>query len=148
MEGLIITYGDGIQTLPAQFQEKLLSAFSHFLEVAKFETTVGLHFVGSAEMQRLNLEYRDKDKPTDILSFTYGKGEEQLGDLALCLEVAEAQATQNEWDTQTEVVRLMAHGFTHLLGYDHETSEEEREMIEVEIRLLKSCGLIDIYPQE
>ncbi len=148
MEGLIVTYGEGVKQLPAPFLNKLQSTFSNFLEVAKFQTTVGLHFVGAAEIQRLNLEYRSKDKATDILSFTYGEEEDQLGDLALCLTVAETQGVDNGWDLETEVVRLLAHGFTHLLGYDHETIEEEREMIEVEIRLLSSCGLNNIYPQE
>ena len=133
--------------MPASLTSALESSLGNFLKIAKFETKVGLYFIGSAEMQAMNKEYRGKDKATDILSFTYGEEEEQIGDLALCLDVAEAQAKENGWDLQTECIRLLAHGFTHLLGYDHETEDEEKEMIEVEIKLLDCCGLKEIYPQ-
>ena len=68
------------------------------------------------------------------------------GELAVSAERVSKQASENGWDFETEFIRLLAHGCAHLAGWDHEESEkQEREMLKLEIQLLKKVGLINIY---
>ena len=112
------------------------------------------------KIQKLNKQFRKKDYPTDILSWTYDVGEGEIagpelnesqketiaGELAVSAERVSKQASENGWDFETELIRLLAHGCAHLSGCDHEESEkQEREMLELEIRLLKEVGLNNIY---
>jgi probable rRNA maturation factor len=70
-----------------------------------------------------------------------------LGDLALSLDRARAQAQDNGWPLQTELLRVLAHGCAHLAGYDHRTTAEERLMRGVEEALLEKVGLRGLYPK-
>ncbi|HKJ00187.1 MAG TPA: rRNA maturation RNase YbeY [bacterium] len=123
-------------------------------------------FADDARLRELNRDHRGLDRPTDVLSWSYrdvlpdasgqadevpadpAAGEPLLGELALSLQRAAAQAAENGWDLRTEVLRLLAHGCAHVAGYDHETDEEEREMKALEVRLLASLGLEGIYPRD
>lgn len=112
---------------------------------------LSLLFAGDDRLRDLNFKYRGKELPTDVLSWRYGEaggGAGLLGELAVSLDRARAQARENGWDLRTEVLRLMAHGCAHLAGYDHETATEEREMKAVETGLLAAVGLREIYPDE
>lgn len=71
------------------------------------------------EIHRLNLQYRKKDKPTDVLSFPSNM-ERYLGDLVISVETAKAQAREYKTTLIDEITRLITHGLLHLLGYDHE----------------------------
>ena len=89
-----------------------------------------------AELQRLNKEYRGKDKPTDVLSFAQDEdfipvsGRLRiLGDIVISLDTA-ALACNKERSLETETCWLVIHGVLHLLGYDDETEEGYNEMIE------------------
>ena len=112
------------------------------------------------EIQKLNKQFLKKDYPTDILSWTYDLEEEQkeglmtresregniAGELVVSVERISIQAFENGWDFETELIRILAHGCAHLAGWDHEESEkQEREMLELEIQLLKDVGLNNIY---
>ena len=112
------------------------------------------------EIQKLNKQFRKKDYPTDILSWTYDVGEGEIagpelnesqeeniaGELVVSAERVSKQASKNGWDFETELIRLLAHGCVHLAGWDHEESEkQERGMLELEIQLLKEVGLKNIY---
>ena len=112
------------------------------------------------EIQKLNKQFLKKDYPTDILSWTYDLDEEKkvglqllelregniAGELVVSAERVSKQAFENGWDFETELIRLLAHGCAHLAGWDHEESEkQEREMLELEIQLLKDVGLNNIY---
>ena len=94
------------------------------------------------------------------MSWTYDVGEGEIagpelsesqeeniaGELAVSAERVSKQASENGWDFETELIRLLAHGCAHLAGWDHEESEkQEREMLELEIQLLKEVGLKNIY---
>ena len=117
---------------------------------------VSVLLTSDAEMRELNREHRGQDRPTDVLSWSYineGDAEDvdddappPLGDLAVSLERAAAQARENGWDLHTELLRLLAHGCAHLAGYDHETAPQERAMRTVEDGLLAEVGLPNIYP--
>ena len=77
-------------------------------------------FVDPLEMQRMNLEYRGKEYPTDVLSFE-GVDAESLGELVVCLPVLREQAGQSGLTARLELGYMLVHGVLHLLGYDHET---------------------------
>ncbi len=128
--------------------------------LAEAEVTVSL--VGDAEMRRLNRRYRGRDEPTDVLSFPLhspgairpgdrtrptGGGDASsalpllLGDVVISVERAARQAGEYGHPLAREMAFLAVHGVLHLLGYDHETAEEERAMSgEAEI-VLAAVGL-------
>ena len=82
----------------------------------------------------MNREYRGKDRPTDVLSFSLREGQggevsRSIGDVVISLETAARQAVENGFTLDEEVDRLLVHGILHLAGYDHEASpREERRM--------------------
>jgi rRNA maturation RNase YbeY len=118
---------------------------------------LSLLFVGDEEIQVLNCEYRGKDKPTDVLSFSQVEGaglvHPSLGDIVISLDTTRAQARRFGVTLDAELLRLLIHGILHLLGYDHEKvpAREAAAMRRLERRLLarflpqfrgaaKACG--------
>jgi probable rRNA maturation factor len=85
-------------------------------------------------IRELNRRYRDTDKPTDVLAFPMNEGPGAalhaglLGDVVISLPTATRQARERDRPIVAEVTFLLAHGLLHLLGYDHATAREEREM--------------------
>lgn len=121
---------------------------------------ISLLFASDDTLHALNRDHRGRDTPTDVLSWPYDpcgggqagmdSGEAEgflLGDLALSLERAQVQAGENGWPRGVEVARLLAHGCAHLVGYDHQTPEEERQMLAVEEHMLAAAGVEPIYPR-
>ena len=103
-----------------------------------------------AYIQALNKEWRSKNAPTDVLSFPSG-GEEEgiaafgpicvLGDIIISVETARAQAEEVGHSLEDELRVLLAHGFAHLLGFDHELGEEEeKDMQELEREIMLALG--------
>ncbi|MCB0330368.1 MAG: rRNA maturation RNase YbeY [Bdellovibrionales bacterium] len=99
------------------------------------------------EIQNLNREYRNKDKPTDVLSFSQlditleEEGPllgESLGDIVISVETAERQAKEQGVSLQEELSRLLVHGLLHLFGYDHEgvPDDHAEEMFSLQEKLL------------
>lgn len=83
-------------------------------------------FMDPGPAQELNLQYRQKDYPTDVLSFDSGDPE-SLGDLILCSEVVERQAKEHKLSFREECAYLILHGILHLLGFEHENDDKEAE---------------------
>ena len=136
----------------------ILKAFMNRL----FEVQRGfsVFITNDAVIHKLNKQFRKKDSATDILSWTYDLGEvltavpelnefkkENIaGELVISAEHVIKQASENGWDFETELIRLLAHGCAHIAGWDHEKSEkQEKEMLKLEIELLKDVGLNNIY---
>lgn len=91
-------------------------------------------FLSAAEIKKINRQFRGKNKPTDILSFT-SEDPASLGELLLCLPVLERQARENGHSLESEITYMLVHGILHLLGYDHEASaSEERWMFRLQDR--------------
>lgn len=99
---------------------------------------VSLLICGDARMKELNREYRSKDKVTDVLSFpahedlrkATSKGELFLGDLAICNPQTKRQAKKFKIGYMDEFIHLFFHGAIHLMGYDHEISGKEEELMQ------------------
>ena len=95
-----------------------------------------------AQIQTLNRDYRDKDAPTDVLSFGQLEGEPfvmaipVLGDLVISLETADQQAERLGHSLAAELRVLIVHGLLHLLGHDHIEAEEREQMAAAEDALL------------
>ena len=108
--------------------EKMLAR----LELAGSELSVSL--VDDATIHELNRTWRKKDKPTDVLSFALGEGEDVrtegglLGDVIVSIETARRQAAKRRRPLLDELTMLLAHGLLHLVGYDHRTDAEEADM--------------------
>ncbi|MGZ3477058.1 MAG: rRNA maturation RNase YbeY [Polyangiales bacterium] len=102
------------------------------LQMQKSE--VSILVTDDEEIRILNREYRDTDKPTDVLSFAMQEGEgarfagDVLGDIVLSAETAARQAREAKRPLLDEATMLLAHGLLHLLGWDHATPAEDRKM--------------------
>lgn len=117
---------------------------------------VSITFVDDAAIHELNREHRGVDTPTDVLSFSQleaGAGEPVfagagadgptlLGDVVVSLERAALQAEEYCHSLSREVGFLVVHGLLHLLGYDHQTPEEEAQMAAVTESVLGELGLV------
>ena len=103
--------------------------------------TVALLVTDDAKLRELNKAYRDVDKPTDVLSFEDGEppfpdAPVHLGDIAISLERAMAQAEQGGHALEAELQLLTVHGVLHLLGYDHGDSAEKAQMWQAQSAIL------------
>ncbi len=111
--------------------EKILEKMLDYLGLENVEVSVLL--VDNQEIKKLNKEWRKKDKPTDVLSFPVDEetpyGCRLLGDIVISIPYAKEHAKEFGNTFQEEMVRLLAHGLLHLLGYDHEKSEEEAKIM-------------------
>lgn len=96
---------------------------------------VELLLTNNATIQKLNKQYRDKDKPTDVLSFSM-EDPVHLGQIVISVERAREQAKEIGQSLEDELQFLFAHGVLHLLGYDHEKHEEEKVMLAKAYKLL------------
>ena len=107
---------------PPDFRRRAVQLFARRLqkEVAKGQPFDCL-ITGDADLRRLNREFRGLDYATDVLSFPAAAPSTHLGDLAISLGRARAQARAFGHPIEQEVAILMLHGLLHLLGFDHET---------------------------
>jgi probable rRNA maturation factor len=111
----------------------------------RLEGELSIMLVDDAVIQTLNASYRGKDKPTDVLSFAMGEGEfgdvnpAILGDVVISVPTAVRQAKRAKREVFDEVTFLLAHGLLHLLGFDHETDDQDREMKKETRRLMKAA---------
>ncbi len=130
--------------------EKPLTAMARtFLEQLELkDCELSISLVGDRAIRRLNRTWRQKDKPTDVLSFPAGElpkgtpGPRQLGDVVISLDTAKRQAKEYSRTFDQEVARYLAHGVLHLLGHDHETVRDARKMAALEEKLLGVSGMV------
>jgi len=122
-------------------------------EDVKEGSEVSVTFVDNERIQEINREYRDKDQPTDVISFAMeemGEGEmaiigddipKLLGDIIISIPRAREQAEEYGHSFARELGFLAVHGFLHLLGYDHMTKEDEEKMFTRQNKILEAYGL-------
>jgi probable rRNA maturation factor len=114
------------------------------------EAEVSITFVDDEAIMDLNRDHRGLHKPTDVLSFSQLEGEEMvdlpegpvlLGDIVVSLERCVEQAADYGHSFERELGFLVAHGMLHLMGYDHQTPEDEAEMMAKTEEILGGLGL-------
>ncbi|MFC3283011.1 rRNA maturation RNase YbeY [Litchfieldella rifensis] len=116
-------------------------------EEKRHELTV--RFVDSEESRTLNRDYRGKDRPTNVLSFSFdapaGIELPLLGDLVICHEVVVREAHEQDKSLVAHYAHMVVHGTLHLLGYDHIEESEAERMERLEREILASFGINDPY---
>ena len=156
--GLKIYFENQQEKLPLTYKMKMLvrSAIEATLDFEDFQNhcEVSVTFIDNEGIHELNKKYRNVDRPTDVLSFPLfdfdGDMDEppidevmsNLGDIVVSLEKAKEQAEEYGHSFEREVAFLCVHSMLHLLGYDHERSDEEDvEMRSKQTEIMKIMGL-------
>ena len=117
---------------------------------------ITVRLVDEAEGRELNRDYRGKDYATNVLTFAYDEGEDMplpeglplMGDLVLCRQVVEREATEQGKALDAHYAHLSVHGMLHLQGFDHEVDAEAEEMEAREREILATLGYPDPYAGE
>ena len=119
----------------------------------KCDPIVSLTFVDNKYIHKINKKYRHIDRPTDVISFAFldvedsydkilfSPGPVVLGDIYISIEKAKEQASEYQHSLDRELCFLFVHGLLHLLGYDHMTSEDEKEMFALQDQILSIKGV-------
>jgi len=138
--------------------EKQMQQVKDLLQFAADQMKVGnaelsLTFVDNPTIHKINLEYRGKDYPTDVISFALEEITEEevpiigedvprvLGDIIVSVPKAVSQAEEYGHSFEREIGFLVVHGFLHLLGYDHMEKADEQEMFALQEDILNKFGL-------
>ncbi|SDR85348.1 probable rRNA maturation factor [Halopseudomonas xinjiangensis] len=108
-----------------------------------------IRLVDEQESRSLNSEYRDRDYPTNVLSFPADLPPELniplLGDLVVCVQVVQREAVEQRKSVESHWAHMVIHGCLHLLGYDHIDDAEAEEMETLERQLMAGLGFPDPY---
>ncbi|WP_144462885.1 rRNA maturation RNase YbeY [Siminovitchia fortis] len=144
---------DSVTEEQLRLLEELLKLAAE-MENVEGGSELSVTFVTNESIKELNMAYRGKDSPTDVISFAMeemGEGETEiagvenlprmLGDIVISIEMAEKQAEEYGHSYLRELGFLTVHGFLHLLGYDHMNDEDEKRMFKKQEDILKSYGL-------
>lgn len=153
---LQIDFIDEAEQLTSEQLQQLKELLEHgaTMENIPGGTELSVTFVTNEEIHKINKQYRDKDAPTDVISFAMeemGEGEMEitgadlprvLGDIIISVERAKSQAEDYGHSFMRELGFLTIHGFLHLLGYDHMNEEDEKAMFTRQDEILIHYGLI------
>jgi probable rRNA maturation factor len=132
--------------------EKLLN-YAAEAENVQAGSELSVTFVSNERIQEINRDYRDKDQPTDVISFALeemGEGELKvvgadiprvLGDIIISIPRTREQAKEYNHSFMRELGFLSVHGFLHLLGYDHMNEQDEKIMFDRQKEILDGYGL-------
>ncbi len=116
------------------------------------EVEMTVRIVDEAESHELNLNYRGKDRPTNVLSFPFECPDEVelplLGDLVICRQVVEREAQEQDKPVMAHWAHMVVHGSLHLLGYDHIEDDEAEKMESLETQIMTGLGFADPYLSE
>jgi len=127
------------------------------IAAASYMAEISVRLTDDAEVHALNRQYRQKDKPTNVLSFPMVQedlietlansddGEVLLGDIILARGICEGEAAEKGVTTAEHATHLIVHGTLHLLGYDHMADDEAEAMEDLERTALATLGISDPY---
>ncbi|MDN4074802.1 rRNA maturation RNase YbeY [Fictibacillus terranigra] len=152
---LHIDFTDETERITPEQTEELTNLLNHaaVMEGIPDETELSVTFVTNERIHEINKQYRDKDTPTDVISFAMeemGEGEMEitgadlprtLGDIIISVEIAKGQAEEYGHSFMRELGFLTVHGFLHLLGYDHMNEQDEKKMFGRQDQILNEYGL-------
>ncbi len=141
-----------------EWQDRLSQIINGTLKVVEWKhpSEISVLLTNNSHSQELNLAYREKDKPTNVLSFpTFSKEELEkatslqspliLGDIVLALEKVLNEAEEQKKSFLHHITHLVVHGTLHLLGYDHQENLEAEAMENLEINILDNLGISNPY---
>ena len=118
-------------------------------EEKKRDSVVNLKIVGTAEMQQLNKEFRNKDRATNVLSFTNDDLSKDvtknIGDIAISYDFVKQEAKDHGKSFSDHVIHMLVHGIYHILGYDHEDDISAEVMESKEIYILEKLKISNPY---
>lgn len=118
-------------------------------EEKKRDSVVNLKIVGNAEMQQLNKEFRNKDRATNVLSFTNDDLSKDvtknIGDIAINYDFVKQEAKDHGKSFSDHVIHMLVHGIYHILGYDHEDDISAEVMESKEIYILDKLKISNPY---
>ena len=141
---------DGEEAMEALARRAFAAAFAVASDRPRDEVEISLLLTDDAGIRELNRDWRDKDKPTNVLSFPAPvvpgiPGPRPLGDIAVAYETVAREAEEERKTFEDHLTHLLVHGLLHLLGYDHELEAEAEIMEGLEVRALASLGIADPY---
>ncbi|AJO88039.1 rRNA maturation RNase YbeY [Haemophilus influenzae] len=141
---------ENIEVLPTE--EQIVQWATAAVQPEEDEVEMTVRIVDEAESHELNLTYRGKDRPTNVLSFPFECPDEVelplLGDLVICRQVVEREAAEQEKPLMAHWAHMVVHGCLHLLGYDHIEDDEAEEMESLETQIMQGLGFDDPYLAE
>jgi len=133
-------------------EEQLSLWASRAIQNDRDELEVTVRIVDEQESNELNLEYRGKDKPTNVLSFPFEAPEHVelnlLGDLVVCAPVVKQEAKEQQKTEESHWAHMIVHGVLHLQGFDHITDDEAEVMEGLEIKILNDLGYSNPYVEK
>ncbi len=146
---LIISLDEGIDIEKA-LNNKLNKVVSTILDQEKMsDCVINLRLLNDKEMKKLNMQFRQKDKTTNVLSFPNDdisvKQTKNIGDIAISVEYVKAEAKKEGKTFDDHIIHMLAHGVYHILGYDHENNENAVIMENKEIQTLKKINISNPY---
>ncbi len=114
--------------------------------------SICVRIVERMESEALNLQYRGRPRPTNVLSFPAEQPagipdtvETSLGDIAVCASIVDEEARQQNKDPASHWAHMIVHGVLHLLGYDHQNHREADVMEALEVKILEGFGISNPY---
>ena len=141
---------ENIEGLPTE--EQIVQWATAAVQPEGDEVEMTVRIVDEAESHDLNLTYRGKDRPTNVLSFPFECPDEVelplLGDLVICRQVVEREAAEQDKPLMAHWAHMVVHGSLHLLGYDHIEDNEAEEMESLETQIMQGLGFDDPYLAE
>jgi len=146
---LIISLDEGID-IEKPLDNKLNKIVSTILDQEKMsDCVINLRLLNDKEMRKLNMQFRQKDKTTNVLSFPNDdisvKQTKNIGDIAISIEYVKAEAKKEGKTFDDHIIHMLAHGVYHILGYDHENNENAVIMENKEIQTLKKINISNPY---
>ena len=146
---LIISLDEGID-IEKPLNNKLNKIVSTILDQEKMsDCVINLRLMNDKEMRKLNMQFRQKDKTTNVLSFPNDdisvKQTKNIGDIAISVEYVKAEAKKEGKTFDDHIIHMLAHGVYHILGYDHENNENAVIMENKEIQTLKKINISNPY---
>ena len=146
---LIISLDEGID-IEKPLDNKLNKIVSTILDQEKMsDCVINLRLLNDKEMRKLNMQFRQKDKTTNVLSFPNDDisvtQTKNIGDIAISVEYVKAEAKKEGKTFDDHIIHMLAHGVYHILGYDHENNENVMIMEYKEIQTLKKINISNAY---
>ena len=139
---------------PIPSTDKLLKCFELVVDHNNIKVaSVNVNIVSNDEIQQINNDFRNKDKPTNIISFEFEKPEglpdeiadDFLGDIVIAPDVLKQEAIEQDKSLDNHWCHIFIHGLLHLLGFDHIEEKQAEEMESLEIELLAKLNIANPY---